>query len=133
MEKNVVFSFLVIFLLFAGAGTVFAFVNFLPQFGGRIIDTTALEIRELEMSSYECVVPGATILISPIGLSKNMPTSYFIPFRTYSKTKNSLKRGQLIMGKYSGKTIINCELLYYPFTIVPVSLDTITIFGNSRW
>lgn len=132
MRKGIIFSFLVIFLLFFSTNIVFAISSFLPQFGGRIIHTKSIEIEGLEAAGFECIVPGSTISIVPIGSPSGTPTSYFIPFGIYSKTGYSLRAGQLIIGKYNWKVEIECVLSYPPYITIPVSLDTITLFGNSR-
>ena len=119
-------------MLFVGTKTVSAVVGFMPQFGGRIIHTKAIEIQELEAAGFQCLVPGSTFSITPIGSPISTPISYFIPAGIYSKTGYSTRAGQLIIGKYSFKTIISCMQTYYPFMTVPVSLNTVPLFGNSR-
>ena len=116
-------------MLFVGTKIAFAFM---PQFGGRIIHTKAIEIQTLEMAGFLCYAPGSTISIVPIGSPLGTPTSYLIPFGVTSKTRISPRAGQLIIGKRSGKMVINCTLAYFPFTTIPVSLDTVFLFGNSR-
>ena len=116
-------------MLFVGTKTVSAVASFMPQFGGRIIHTKAVEIESLEAMGFLCPTAGSTISITPIGSPTGTPISYFIPYGIYSKTGHNTRAGQLIIGKYSLKTIVNCTLAHY---IIPVSLDTITLFGNSR-
>ena len=133
-RKGIIFGFLIIFLLPFTTKTVWALSNFLsqPQFGGRIINTTAIEIQELEMAGFQCVVPGSTISIAPLGSPVGTPTSYFIPFGTFSKTGYSPRVSQLIIGKYGWKTTIPCTSATVPPIVTTVWLDTINLFGNSR-
>ena len=100
-------------------------------FGGRIVETKALKIEILEDSEYECEVPGSTIEIETIGSPKGTPTSYFISAGTKSKTNTKTRNGQLIIGKYSGKTTITC-IRPEPEDIQTVVLDTITMYGTSK-
>jgi hypothetical protein len=120
-----------VFLVFF-SNTEIAFASFAKPFGGRILYTKAIEIQMLESTGYVCFVLGETITIKPIGSPMGTPMSYFIPFSVRSKTGNSLRMGQLILGKYGIKTLITCELTYPPWTPATVSLDTITLFGTSR-
>lgn len=130
MKKGIKFILLSVFLVF-----VFSFktteASWLRAFfGGKIINMKAVEIQALESAGFNCVVPGQTITILPIGSPSGTPTEYFIPFSTVSKTRNSIHTGQTILGKYIGKTIITCILPKPPLTHT-VSLDTITIYGTS--
>lgn len=127
MKKGIILGFLIVFSLLFTTRTVF---GFLGQFGGRIISTTAIEIQLLEWTGHTCYVPGSTISITPIGSPVGTPTSYLIPFGIYSKTGYSPRSGQLIIGKYSVKTVISC---FHPSgSATMVWLDTIPLFGNSR-
>ena len=81
---------------------------------------------------YVCVVPGETFTIKPIGSPAGTPMSYFISILTKSKTGNSLSVGQLILGKYAGKTSITCTLKSYPFTVQTVILNRVSLYGTSN-
>lgn len=135
-RRGIIFGLLVIFLLLTFTKTSHALIgfNFGKQFGGRIVNTEAKEITALEARGYDCVVPGYTFSIIPIGLRYSAPTSYFVPFSTTSKTKNSLQTDQLIIGryKYDLKEMIACTSKTNPPTITIVPLDTVNLFGNSR-
>ncbi len=135
MKRSIIFSLLVIFLLFASTKTVFAFPStrfLLPSFGGRVVFSPAIEIASYQMAGFTCAVLGSTFSIYPIGPA-NTPTSYFVPSGVFSKTGNSIHTGQFIIGKYSFmKTPIVCTSATVPPVIVTVPLDTVTLFGNSR-
>jgi hypothetical protein len=134
MKRGIIFSLLIVFLLLATTKIAFASfgLSLFPQFGGRIIYPKAIEIQALEAAGFQCIVLGSTFSIMPIGSPIGTPVSYFIPAGIFSKTRNSVRAGQLIMGKYSFKTMIECILPAEPPVIVTVPLDTVTIFGNSR-
>ena len=132
MKKGIFLGFLIVFSLLVAAKTVSAIVNFLPQFGGRVINTTALEIQALEWAGFQCAVPGSTISIAPLGSPLGTPISYLIPFGIYSKTGYSPMIGQLIIGKYNWwKTTITCT--HPAGAVQTVWLDTVGVFGNSRY
>ena len=132
-RRSIIFSLLVIFLLLASK-TVYASLGFSfgsRQFGGRVAYTEATEITIQKAIGSQCDVLGSTISILPIGSPALTPRSYYIPFSTLSKTKNSLRMGQLIMGKYSPyKTPIVCTSP--TGAVTTIQLDTVTLFGNSR-
>ncbi|MDO8659232.1 MAG: hypothetical protein Q7K54_01395 [Candidatus Parcubacteria bacterium] len=135
MKRGIIFSLLIFFLLLANTNTVFAFSSFrflLPQFSGRIVFSPAIEIASLQMMSFQCAVMGSTFSIYPIGSPAGTPVSYFVPFGVFSKTRNAIRIGQLIIGKYSFKTPIVCTSSTTPPVITTVLLDTVTMFGNSR-
>jgi len=138
VKKSIIFILLIAFLVFVSAKMVFAYSFFGGVFGGRIISMPALEIAEMEATGYICTVPGITISIFPIGSPPGTPTSYFIPSYITSKTRTTPAIGQLILGRYSGQTMVTCTLtLWLPShrrstTITTVSLDTINLFGTSR-
>ena len=119
-------------MVFAYTNTVFAYSSFGSIFGGRIINTKALEIESLEGTGYRCYVPGTSITISLIGSPLGTPTSYFIPSFVMSKNGSLPAVGKLIMGKYMGKTMISCIYPSNPPMFTSVSLDTITLFATSK-
>ena len=123
-------AFAVVFLVFLNTKTVFAYSSFGKVFAGKIIHTKDIEIQTLEFAGYICPVFGSSISIIPMGSPLGTPTSYFIPFGTYSKTGYSVRTGQLIMGKYSWKTPIAC--VHPAGSVQTVWLDTISLFGTSR-
>ncbi|KKQ88029.1 MAG: hypothetical protein UT09_C0005G0011 [Parcubacteria group bacterium GW2011_GWF2_38_8] len=141
MRKGIILVLLIVFLAFAGAkivksDAVPATAARAPSvsagfFGGRIINTKALEIEALEGVNFECIVVGSTISIIPIGSPAGTPASYFIPTFITSKTRTTPSVGQLILGKYSTKTPITCIFKGIPPVTVVVNLDTITLFGTS--
>ncbi len=131
-RKGIIFILLAVFLLFIYARIVFASFSFGSIFAGRIINTKALEIEALEMFGYECAVPGTTIATISIGSPAGTPLDYFIPSFVTPRTRTTPRTGQLIIGKYSGKTAITCILPGDPPDVQTVSLDTITFFGTSR-
>ena len=101
------------------------------SFAGIISDTKATEIRLLEEDGFVCTVPGTTIQVLQKGKRGYQPTSFFIPSGTNSKTKYKLLNNQKIIGKYLGKTEITCVYEAVPPIEVTVTLDTITMYGNS--
>ena len=128
MKKGIIFILLIVFLVFTSTEIVFAFSGSYGQvFGGKIINTKAAEIKELELSGYICVVNGTSVTVKPI----KGPATFIIPFTTISKTKKIPLAGKWIMGKYSGKTIVTCALKENPEIITTITLDTITLFGTS--
>jgi hypothetical protein len=137
VKKGIIFILLIIFLVFVGTQVVFASFSFfspsfsiIKSFGGRIIQTKALEIQELEAMGYICMVPGSSISITPIGSPAGTPISYFI---LPSKTNTTPMVGQLILGKYSMmKIVIPCIRAGYPPMFSSVSLNKVTIFGVSK-
>jgi hypothetical protein len=76
------------------------------------------------------MVPGESIEINPI----KGPSSYLIPSGTSSKTGFPIKKNQWVLGLYTNsKTTITCTRPCPPATCTTtVSLDTITMYGNSK-
>jgi len=141
MKKGTIFILLIIFLVFFGANTIFANIfgltySMQKQFGGRILNTKATEINNLESQGYTCNTPGTSILIRPIGSPAGTPNNFLIPSYVTSKTKTTPTSSQLIMGKYNGKTTITCRKPCPPppgrECIATVTLDNITLFGTSK-
>ncbi len=118
-------TILILFILLISIKIVYASSG--RVFGGRIINTKALQIQTLE-ATYNCFIPGTTIEIKSV----RGPTSYMIPWSVKSKTNTTPTSGQQIIGKYSGKTSITCTLKTYPWSETTVSLDTIYLFGTSK-
>jgi hypothetical protein len=96
-------------------------------FGGKIVNTKAVEIEALENTGYACVVPGTSITIVPV----KGPTSFFIPFSIVSKTKRNPKVNGWTLGRYSMTTPITCTLPGNPPTTTTIYLDTISMYGTS--
>ncbi|KKP72779.1 MAG: hypothetical protein UR70_C0004G0022 [Candidatus Nomurabacteria bacterium GW2011_GWB1_35_20] len=92
----------------------------------------ALEIAEMEAAGYICPLFGTSISIVPIGSPPGTPTSYFIPSYITPRTRTTPAIRQLILGRYSGQTMITCTLPSDPPITTTVSLDTINLFGTSR-
>ena len=132
MKKGIIFILLTVFLVFASFRIVFAFSDFFlgGYFGGRIISTQATKIAELEDAGYDCYTPGTSISIRPLGSPIGTPTDYFIPTGVESQTRTTPLAGRLILGKYSGKTDIDC-VNDDGTSATTVSLDTIVLFGTS--
>ena len=131
-RKSIIFILLIIFLVFVGARIVFAYSFFGGVFGGRIISMPALEIAEMEAAGYICPLFGTSISIVPIGSPPGTPTSYFIPSYITPRTRTTPAIRQLILGRYSGQTMITCTLPSDPPITTTVSLDTINLYGTSR-
>ncbi|MFN4181285.1 MAG: hypothetical protein ACK4FA_01125 [Candidatus Paceibacteria bacterium] len=106
-------------------------INLQKQFAGIISSVKAREIQALEAANFACAVPGTSIEIRPKGIKGIQPTSFLIPPGTISKTKNTPRAGQKIVGKYSGKTTVTCIFQGIPPVEETVQLDTITMYGNS--
>ena len=132
-RKGIIFVLIIVFAIFVGTRTVSAFSFFGGFFGGRIISDKAMEIELKEWAGYTCVVLGTSITINPIGSPPGTPTSYFIPWSITSRNGYPPISGRLIMGIYGGKTNIVCIYPSVPPFIETVSLDTIDLFGTSRW
>jgi len=99
-------------------------------FGGKIINDKAIEIQALESANFQCVVPGSSITIYPIGSS---PVSYIIPYGVVSKTGTTPSSGQWILGLYSlTKTSVTCIFQGVPPVTTTISLDTISLYGTSK-
>lgn len=130
MRKSIFFILLIAFFAFIGTEIVYASFYTNGFFGGKIISTKAKEIILLESTGYACTVLGTSISVSPIGSPAGTPTEYLIPFYVTPKTRTTPKANQLILGKYSGQTIITCKHPKLPDE--SVSLTNITLFGTSR-
>lgn len=101
-------------------------------FGGKIANTKAERIMELESENYHCSVSGTTIEVTPISSKMSMPYSYIIPYGVENKTGFSLRDGQWIIGKYNGTTTVECIFQGEPPVTQTVTLETITIYGTSK-
>jgi hypothetical protein len=136
VKKGIIFILLIVFVLFAGAGTVSAasYFNFGKMFGGKIIYPKASEIQELEDFGYTCTIPGTTISIVPMGSpASTTATDFFIPSFVTSKSRTTPRSGQLIVGRYAGKTTITCiQQIDEVEDIQTVILDTINLFATSK-
>ena len=120
--------------MLVGSKIVFASYSFSSSFAGRIVDTEATEVQELEDLGYQCPVVGSSITIKPIGSPFFTPKSFFIPSYVTSKTHTTPTDGQLILGKYSGQMTIECTLQTEAgVDVKTVTLNTITLFGTSRF
>jgi len=115
-------------VLILSTNVVFAYSLNKPV-GGKIIHTKALEISALEAANYECLVPGESITIYPVG---SYPTSYLIPIGINSKTRNSIRSGQYILGLYATSMPITCVFRGHPPVTTIVNLNTITLYGTSK-
>ena len=132
MKKGTIFILLIIFLVFVCVSITQASLSFEKIFGGKITNTKATQIEELENSGYTCHMVGSSITVRPIGSPAMTPTEYFIPSSVKSKTITTIKYNQWILGKYSGKTTITCTRICPPaFCTTTVTLDTVTYFGTS--
>ena len=130
--------FLSVIMLFSVFNITNAYTPYMPYipissslgFGGRIISTTAVEIRTLENAGYTCEVPGETITIAPVG---KYPTSYLIPFGVESRSMRPLGNNRWILGSYKPITTpITCtsdDLLFPDVKIV--NLHPLVIYANS--
>ncbi|MFA6586117.1 MAG: hypothetical protein WCS86_03075 [Candidatus Paceibacterota bacterium] len=141
MKKGITFVLLTIFLVFVCTSLVFADFNFSNSggftqrfFGGRIISTTAIEVEGLESFGYTCPMAGTSLSITPLGSPSGTPTSYFIPSYVSPKTRTTPAPHQLILGRYGGsQTTISCTRPGDPPDTKQVSLNTIDLFGTSRY
>lgn len=131
-RAGITFILLIVFLVFVSVNAVFAVSSFGRFFGGRIKYEISLQIDVLESTGYVCVMPGTSLTIIPIGSPLLTPIEYFIPSFVISKTGTIPTRDQLILGRYSGKTMITCTRPKPP-DVKTVSLDTINLFGTSRY
>lgn len=143
MKKSIVFTaFAVLFFFFANAthASAFSFSNFFTSifgksFGGYVVGLKAPEIKTLENEGYVCAENGTSLSVLPLSSKGNLtpaePVGYFLPKYLTSKTDTMPEEGNLIMGKYSGKTLISCVLEYPPDTQT-VELDTVYLFGISK-
>jgi hypothetical protein len=134
MKKSISFILLIIFLMFISTNIVYANVYFGNVLGGRIKSSIAEEIENLQASGYSCPMDGTSISITPIGSPSGTPAEYFIPSYVTPMTRTSIRSsGQLILGKYSGETTIECTRpTPEGEDIKTVILPTITLFGTSR-
>ncbi len=101
-------------------------------FGGKILATEAREITTAEAEGYNCEMNGgSSIEIKTIGISY-APSAYYIPANVKPKSKYNPTVKQLIIGKYSGFTSINC--IHDDPEIPPqiIFLDTISRFSTSK-
>jgi hypothetical protein len=119
-------------LSFLNTTTASAYGSYSGNFGGKIINTKAWEIQGYESVGYVCIVPGQTFTIKPMGSPVGTPMSYFVSLLAQSRTTNSLRTGQWILGRYAGKTSITCTLPYPPYTAQVVSLSRVSVYGTSR-
>jgi len=132
-KKGILLFLLIVFFVFAGIKIVSAFSSPLGGlFGGRILTTKALEILTLESTGFICLMAGTSVQILPIS-PRDAPSSYFIPFLVTSKTRTTPMTGQLIIGKYTLPTLITCTLPGEPPVVKIVYLNTITLFGTSKF
>ncbi|MFA5751285.1 MAG: hypothetical protein WCX79_04025 [Candidatus Paceibacterota bacterium] len=131
MKRYLIFALFVFSLLFGIVKTTSAQTReALGFFGGRISSIEAINIKILETSGYQCVVPGVSLSIIPIGSRPGTPTNYIIPTGIYSQTGEPLEVGQLILGAYGGLTTATCYLPEPPSTIV-TPLHSVVLFGTS--
>lgn len=101
-------------------------------FGGKIVNTKAVEIEKAEFNGFTCDLEGGSSLsIVPI----KGPTSFFIPFSTTSKTKRNPRQNGLIMGRYNSTKTISCKKACPPpegkECSLPILLDKISLYGTS--
>ncbi len=102
-------------------------------FGGRILKTEATKITTAEAENYSCQMQGGTsIEVQRMGTKEKTPTAFFIPASTKSKTGTVPTSKQLIVGRYSGVTSIECLSNEKYRGAKTVTLSTITIFGTSK-
>lgn len=120
--------FVVILIFISFSDTSYAFFG-RSIFGGRITNTKATEIENLENDGYDCKINGSTISLKSI----KGPKSYFIPSGTVAKSKNSVRGNQLIIGQYSENETITCTKNEgEDQQTETVSLPKINIFNVSR-
>ena len=124
----------ILLLIIASIQVVYAAIGTSSSFGGEVTKTKAGEIERLENAGYTCLINGSSIEIRP---QKSLfPSSYVIPLSVRSKTNNQVAINQGILGKYQGKTTVKCEKECPPppgnKCISMVTLDTITMYGNSK-
>lgn len=98
-------------------------------FAGKITEAPDQEVQSLADSDYTCEPDNTTIDIDSYNGS---PTAFYIPPGTESKTGNEAEEGQLVIGRYSGTTTIDCIEDYYPFDEQDFDFNTITIWANSK-
>ena len=100
------------------------------DFSGQIIATKAIQIDALEKGNYTCVVPGKTIQIKSVGVTRYQPGAYFIPFNSLARWRSNLKIGKQILGQYSGKFSIVCTSKTVPPTVQTVMLPIVGMHGT---
>lgn len=101
--------------------------------GGRVSNIKATEIEDLESSGFTCQMAGGqSIEVKPA----RGVTSYYIPANVQSWTKNKIRAGQWIVGKYSNATAsvttITCVYDADEEITEEVVLHTIISYGTSR-
>lgn len=132
MKKNIILSIVV----FCAVAFIFTFAYADSSslagsafLGGKIIDTTAIQIQTLEDASFTCVVPGTSISIIPFNGS---PTDYLIPFNVTPKTETTPNINQFILGIYNtAPTPVTCTNDETGATVI-VNLNAISYFGTSN-
>ncbi|MCF7833806.1 MAG: hypothetical protein K9L98_00030 [Candidatus Pacebacteria bacterium] len=144
MKKN-------IFLLFSIFAITFMFTFVLTKtvsakdgsyvgfFGGKILDTKSLQIKQLEYDGFDCSYVGTTFTIQPVG---NYPTEYYVPREVKTATQTIVRASQWSLGAYTTNTIIDCEKEIdaekgadaedIEMMHVAVSLPTIVLYGTSK-
>jgi hypothetical protein len=130
MKKVFIKIAIFVFIIFVSFKIVYAYSgSFGEIFGGKITNTKATEIEELENAGYQCETNGSTITINPIKGGE----TYFIPDGVNSVTRNTIATGQWILGKYSGTTTITCTKECGETECTDTAtLNNITMFGNSK-
>ncbi len=132
MKKGILVILPIVFcVFFFSARMADASYGFSGFFGGRITSIEAKSVKEKENSGYQCMVPGTSITINPIGSPPGTPTDYLIPYYASYRTSSTPGEGKLILGAYSGISLIICYMVNPPYTPDAVVLPTITIFGTS--
>jgi hypothetical protein len=129
IKRILIYTALMFLVVFVSYKITYA-VSLSKQFAGKITNTKATQIDSLEKANYACTVVGETIEIKP--QSSKYPTSYMIPIGIKSSTKNKISINQKIIGKYKGKTEITCIFRGTPPSTTVVTLDTISLYGNSK-
>lgn len=98
MKKFLIYTLFALLLFFTAIKIAHA-KNF--GFGGKIINTEALEIVEAKAAGWDCSIPpGETTQIR----TKSGSYGYFIPERVQSATRNTIATGQSILGVKTGAT-----------------------------
>jgi hypothetical protein len=97
-------------------------------FWGKIANTKAERIEELENEGYTCNVPGSTIEIQ----RTKTPYSFMIPYGTHNASGFPDRDGQHIVGRYKGTETIICTLDEDPEVTETVQLDKITLYATSK-
>ncbi len=98
-------------------------------FAGRILNTKATRIQELENAKFFCPTAiGRTIEIKKQKETHKYPTSYYI--NDFVKSKYPRKPGQAILGYYSGTITITCT--HPEGAVATVILNTISKYAVSK-